>query len=123
MASMILIGVESPPDTIRVLVDFYDEIEKAALLKSSMQPVLAKLPQVMDIPTPDFCTYYLYHKKRPGVPRYSTHNEVGRQWNKALVDLEGQVNFKNSSIGFDPRVELDTGTRERIGEAIGLSVA
>lgn len=123
MPRLITLELEAPPDTVDVLVDFYDEAEKAAFMKSPMAGILKDLPATLKVPTPDLCAYYLYYKKRQGVANHSTYQQIARQWPKALAEFDGQIEFADSSIKLIQRADSNRGTTERIGEAIGLVVS
>lgn len=71
MANLITLPLEAPPDTLRVNVAYYDEVERAALTKSIGEDILGGSPRELVIPTSDFCTYYLYYKLRRRVPGYA----------------------------------------------------
>jgi hypothetical protein len=123
MSSLISIPLQAPPSTTNVLVDFYDSAEKGLFAASPLWASVKDLPTTLALPTHDLLAYYLYYKKQPGVPGYSTHDDVAKQWAKALVEFEGQLDFTALSLRLIPNATLDTGTTERLGEAIGLSVA
>jgi hypothetical protein len=123
MAHVITLPIQAPPDTVDVLVDFYDSQERDSLLASPMGTHLQGLPRTLRLPTPDLCAYYLYYKKRPGVDGYSSLDEIGRKWHLALVEFDGQIDFNNSSIRLFQAADTSTGTIERVGEAIGLCVS
>jgi len=122
MAHLITLQLEAPPDTVDVMVDFYDDQERAALLSSPGGPSLAGIPKLLPVPTCDLCTYYLYYKKRLEIDGYSSHNDIVQRWHQALVEFDGQVQFANSSLRLLSPTDFSTGTTERLGEAIGLSV-
>lgn len=123
MARTVTIPVAAPPDTLRVDVAFYDEDEQAAFEKVLPSDILKDIPGEMVIPTPDFCTYYLYYKLREGVRGYGSHNEVADKWQFALGELDGQIEFADGTIRLTHAEGTNRGTSERFGEAIGLSVA
>lgn len=123
MAKLITLQLEAPPDTVGVLVDFYDKHERTALLASPLAPILSNVPRTVAISTPDLCAYYLYYKKRLEVDGYSSHEDVAGKWHQALVEFDGQVEFSSSSLRLVSANNMSRGTTERLGEAIGLSVA
>ncbi len=123
MAHLVSIPIETPPETINVEVDFYDDLERKALLASPIRELLSDLPKTIAVPTPDLCAFYLYYKMRPGIHGYSTHSDVARQWHRALVEFDGQIEFTDSSIRLSQAEGTYLGTTERLGEAVGLSVA
>lgn len=123
MANLITTPILAPPDTIDVLVDFYDDEERRAFLSSHANESLTQLPMRVSVPTSDFCAYYLYYKRRPGVKGFSTHGDIAQRWADALVELDGLVSFSGGSIRLAADGPLDSGTTERLGEALGLCVA
>jgi hypothetical protein len=123
MSNLISIPLKAPPTTTNVKVDFYDSEEMALFAASPMREYVNDLPQTLALSTVDLLAYYLYYKKKPGVPGYSTHEEVARHWADALFEFEGQLEFTASSLRVIQNARLDTGTTERLGEAFGLSVA
>jgi hypothetical protein len=65
----------------------------------------------------------LYYKLRPDVPGFCSHVEVAKKWYQALHEFDGQIGFGDKSIHALSLKGTSTGTIERIGEAVGLSVA
>ncbi|MEW4527901.1 hypothetical protein [Maioricimonas sp. JC845] len=118
-----LSSLDHPPSEVSLLVDFYDEHEKAAFLGGPMSSQLEHLPTKVRVQTSALLTYYLYYKRKNGAFGYSTHEEVSYKLPLALSELDGQAVFADDTIRLMPKVKFDTGTAERIGEAIGLSVA
>jgi len=123
MAHLITLPLEAPPDTLRVDVAYYDEEERAALTKSLGQDILDGPSRELTIPTPDFCTYFLYYKLRRRIPGFGSHDDVAQKWASALAELDGQIQFAGGSVRLLQADGTSSGTSERIGEAIGLSVA
>jgi hypothetical protein len=117
------IAIPDHSPTVAIKVDFYDNKERESFLRTPFPIGLQNLPITLTLPTPEVLTYYLYYKKQPGVPGYSTHDEVAQRWYEALVEFNGQLTLSNHSIRRIPNVTLDTGTTERVGEALSLSVA
>lgn len=123
MTNFVTFQLQAPPDTISIHVDYYDAEERESFLSSPMASIFGDLPREITIPTQDLCTKYLYYKKRLGVGDFSSQAELARKWSQALVEFDGQVEFGNSSIHLTEAEDMSTGTIERLGEAIGLSVA
>jgi len=116
--------VTIPQPSIKVSVAFYDDTEKALLLG---YPTANKIASVVDdgieIPTAEFLTYYLFHRKRLGTPRYSDYRKITRKIDQALVSLDGCIDFREESITTAKGVQKQlTEITEHIGEAIGLSL-
>jgi len=124
MAKTLNIAVVAPPRTIEVAVDYYDSSHRQLFLQSAACSILqaANLPANLAIPTSDFLTYYLFYKKRPGTRGYSSYDEIRPKYRNALVELDGLVDFRNGSVGVVSAPGMNTGTTERLGEAIGLMV-
>lgn len=123
MANLVTVQIKAPPATVEIDVDFYDDKEKAALDSSVLSSAFGDLPKRLSVPIEDLCTFYLYYKMRRGIEGFSNHTEVARNWHQALVEFDGQVDFGESSIHALTLDNNSTGTTERLGEAIGLSVA
>ncbi len=113
----------APTDTIRVNVAYYDKAEQAAFTEALGRDILDGPTREVIIPTPDFCTYYQYYKLRKGVLGYSSHAEMAKRWFDTLHEWGGQVEFVDGSIRLVEAKGTSRGTTERLGEAIGLSVA
>ena len=76
MAGLITLPLKAPPDTIRVLVSYYDEAERIAFRKSMGEDVLGEMSRELTIPTTDFLTYFLYYKLRKGIAGFGSHDEL-----------------------------------------------
>lgn len=117
--------MEYPQESIRVRVDYYDNLEKD-LFRSF--PSFEKIEQTagteIEIKLTDFLTYYLFKDKRPRMSGYRTFQEISRKVQRALVMLQDRVRFNGSSIDWnEDEIEAqDRETSERIGESIGISV-
>lgn len=122
MANLITLPLVAPPDTLRVEVAYYDEEEQAAFNKALGRDILGGSAREVVVPTPDFCTYYLYYKLRAGVFGYGSHDQVAGKWAHALAELDGQIKFAGGSVRLRQADGASRGTSERFGEAIGLSV-
>ncbi|MBA4016482.1 MAG: hypothetical protein C0483_04780 [Pirellula sp.] len=122
MASFIHTAIEAPPKTVKVLVDFYDEIEKKAFLSNPFSDRLKELPTTLEIPTADLCTYYLYYKRRDGIPGFSNHEDIAKKWHHALYEFDGQTTFVDGTVRLLQSQGTDGGVIEGIGESIGLAV-
>ena len=123
MTDIISIAVEAPPATVNVLVDFYDDNEKEAFLASPLANAVKEIPKTLAITTTDLLAYYLYYKRALGVPGYGSHEEIALKWWEALVEFSGQLEFSGSSLRRVSQSSRNRGTTERVGEAIGMSVA
>jgi hypothetical protein len=99
MAKSFNLTLELPHPTIKVAVEFYNEAEKKKLLKYPTHAVMESLVKTgLAIPTEEFLTYYLFHKKRPGKEGWRDYNEVGRKIGRALAELSEWVDFNGNSI-------------------------
>ena len=124
MSETISITLPTPPATITVRVDFYNDSHRDLLLNSAAGSILkmAEFPKTISIPTVDLLTYFLFYKKRPGTPGYTSFQAVKVKYAYALTELDGLVQFSGGSIGAVPTAQQNTGTTERLGEALGLVV-
>ena len=109
---------------VQVEVRYYDDEQKEKLL---FYPSAKKQKEIVDgtikIPTEEFLTYYLFHKKRPGKVGFRSYSELGSKIGVALADLEGFIQFNGDSISVPEDVGYqDNAIAEHIGESIGLSV-
>lgn len=111
--------------TVRVDVAFYDDAERQKLLRYPSGPAIEQITaKPLDVPTPEFLTYYLYHRKRLGTPGYRDYQSIGQKLQVALASLDGCVISNGHSICTPPGAPTQlTEISEHIGEAIGLSVA
>jgi hypothetical protein len=113
-----------PQRHIKVQVDFYDDEQKKKLLD---YPTCERIKEIVksgiEVPIVEFLTYYLFYRKRPGMPGYRNYEDLGRKIGKSLSDLEDFINFNGISISTPHNIgEQDIHITERIGESIGLSV-
>lgn len=124
MANLLAPSQEVRPQSVSIRTDFYDKVNEGALMTSAARGLLSrlKLPKTLDIPTADILTYYLFYKKRPGTRGFGTYAEIAPKISHALEEWDGLVEFRNDSIGVISREGMNSGTTERLGEAIGLSV-
>lgn len=120
---LVTVPLVRPPDDISVNVAYYDDEERKAITQTLGNDILGGSSKTLVVPTPDFCTYYLYYKLRSSLPGYSSHKELAKKWYLALCELDGQLGFANDSIRLIQLAGSNRGTTERFGEAIGLSVA
>lgn len=123
MANLVTFPVAANPGSIEIAVDFYDDNEKASLQNSELANDFSDIPKTVAIPTQDLCAYYLYYKIRPGVAGFRNHTDIAVKWYQALAEFDGQVDFGDKSIYALSLDNNGVGTTERLGEAIGLSVA
>lgn len=109
---------------LRIDVDYYNKDEEALLLQ---YPVAARIADTVSngivIPAAQFLTYYLYHRRRPGRPGYSTYYEISEKIDRAIACLEDWISLDNGTVN----AATDAGdalpdVTEHIGEAIALSV-
>ena len=116
--------VSIPQETIRVEVAFYDEADREALLQYPTAETLAKVvAEPIDVPTGEFLSYYLFHRKRLGTPGYRDYQSIGRQLGTAISHLDGCIDFNGHSIRTATGVvEQLPEISEHVGEGIGLCV-
>lgn len=124
MAQSFTLTLTVPQATIKVAVEYYDALEKDKLLKYPTCAFMEKLVNSgLEVPTEEFLTYYLFHKKRPGKDGWKSYAEVGRKIGRALAELSEWVDFNGTSISTPSNLAgQDRAITERIGESIGLSV-
>jgi hypothetical protein len=109
---------------IRIAVDFFDKDERLRLLR---YPTSAQIADIVskgaDINVAQFLTYYLFHKKRPGMEGFRNSTQLGTKIGRALAELDGWVHFRDGSLVSDPNaIPQDLAITEHIGEAAALSV-
>ncbi|MDD2326520.1 MAG: hypothetical protein PHW63_11095 [Alphaproteobacteria bacterium] len=110
--------------TIRVRVDYYDALEREKFQKyPSAEQINSIASTIIDVPTAEFLTYYLFHLKRLGDPHFASYKDISRELEIAVTDLHRRVHFNGVSISIPDSVQSpsDVAT-ERIGEAVALSV-
>jgi hypothetical protein len=124
MAQTITLTLNIPQPTVKVAVEFYDDAERRKLHQYPTYAVMENLVKAgLEIPTEEFLTYYLFHKKRPGKEGWRSYAEVGRKIANALLELSEWVDFNGESISTPSNLAgQDPTITERIGESIGLSV-
>jgi hypothetical protein len=113
-----------PQESIRVDVSFYDENEHQRLLQYPTATAIERLTAApVDVPTAEFLTYYLFHRKKIGTPGYRDYDSIGRKLDVALATLDECIEFDGHSIHTPAVAERQlTEISEHIGEAVGLSV-
>src|SRR5437588_264381 len=88
-----------PQAEIRVDVRFYDEDEEKKLLA---YPTAAKILEIVasgiSVPPAEFLTYYLFKRKRPGKPGYRSYEELGDKIERAVIDLQDWVEFRDDTV-------------------------
>ena len=110
--------------SIAVDVDYYNEDEEKKLLTyPSAKEIRRIVTSGLEIPTSEFLTYYLFHRKRPGKLGLRSYRDIESKISRAIADLESFVQFNGKSIS----VPKDVGSQiphitEYVGESIGLSV-
>jgi hypothetical protein len=111
---------EPPQPNIEINVDFYDESHKKSLLT---YPKGAEIQSIVNdgvsIPTEEFLTYWLFHKKRSGAQVYENFQDIASRTGDFLVTLKHLINFNSISI-CNPSDVDDPSITESLGEAIGL---
>jgi hypothetical protein len=109
--------------TIKVDVDFYNDVEKQKLLKYPTANTLQQIvSQPLSIPTGEFLTLSLLHKKKTKSPLFDSYDKLKKSKKDALSMLCGSVDFNGHSISVPSGQILLTYITEHIGEAIGLAV-
>ena len=124
MPTSFTLTLELLQPTVKVAVEFYDAAEKQKLLQYPTNAVMENLVKSgLEIPSEEFLTYYLFHKKRPGMEGWRNYRDVGAKIGYALAELTDWVEFNGKSVSTPADVgSQDKAITERIGESIGLSV-
>ncbi len=66
-----------PQESVRVDVSFYDENERQKLLRYPTAPAIERLTTApIDVPTAEFLTYYLFHRKKIGTPSHRDYYSI-----------------------------------------------
>ncbi len=117
-------GIKLPQQNVRVDVDYYDDEQKNKLSHYPSAKLIHEIvSNGIEIPSEEFLTYYLFHRKRPGMPGYRNYEELGIKIGKSLSDLEDFIVFNGNSIATASDAgEQDIKITERVGESIGMSV-
>lgn len=113
-----------PQESIHVDVSFYDEEQREKLLKYPSSSAIQTITNNgVDIPTSEFLTYYLFHRKKFGTSDYSDYTSINRKIDKSLSEIDDSIVFNGRSITTRPEIseQLDN-VSEHIGESIGLAV-
>lgn len=113
-----------PQSVIRAKIDYYNQAEKDKLLNyPTAARIQALVANGINIPTEEFLTYYLFHRRRPGKPGWQDYNQIARRIGIAIDYLYEWIDFNGSSISCHPDVDRqERDITEHIGESIGLSV-
>lgn len=113
-----------PQSTIRVKVDYYSQAEKAKLLGyPTSTEIEALVADGIEIPTGEFLTYYLFHRKRPGKAGWQDYDQISIKIGRALAYLGEWVDFNGVSISCPADVNHPgRDIVEHVGESIGMSV-
>jgi hypothetical protein len=119
-----MVPLAALPQTIRIDIAFYDDDERRKLLTYPTASVIRRLTATpIDIPTAEFLTYVLFHRKRLGAPGYRDFTSIARKLDVALAMLDEAVEFSGHSIHTPAKAKGQlTELSEHIGESIGLSV-
>jgi len=112
-----------PQTHVKVIVDFYNEEERVALLKTPSAEQIQKLVNhEIQIPTAEFLTYYLFHRIRTSIGK-RFYSDFANQIEHSLFDLTDFMEFNGNSINWPENLEETNKTvTERIAESVGMSV-
>lgn len=105
------------PATTKVSVDFYDDINRDLLFKSPAGAMYrdSHFPKILEVPTVELLTYYLFYKKRPGAVGYSSYQEIKPKYRNALVEFDGIVKFTGNSICVTAQDALKFWNHRKVG--------
>lgn len=111
-------------EVIEVDVAFYNNAEKQALLAYPSGKTMEELvKRPLHIPTAEFLTYYLFHRKRLGTAGYRDYVTIGRKIDRALSAIDECLDFNGKSVCTPPGVARQLNEiSEHVGEAVGLAV-
>jgi len=117
-------GTILPQQSIEVDVRFYnDDQERQLLTYPQADAIRAAVNNGVTVPTANFLTYYLFHRKRLGLPGYGNYSTIARRIDRALNHLHDSITFTGTTIATTSGVEQQLReVSEHVGEAIGLSV-
>jgi hypothetical protein len=112
-------------EIIEVDVGFYDEEEKHRLLALPCSQAMEQIVlQPLQLPTAEFLAYYLFHRKRLGIPGYRDYQAIGYKLNVALAAIDECLDLNGVSISTPQGAKQQLNEiSEHVGEAIGLGVA
>lgn len=118
-------SIDDLPPFIEVEVQFYDSAEKQVFESfPAADSVRRIVPGIVRVPTPEFLSYFLFHRKRVGSPAYRSYAAMGQKLEVALALMDGCLVFGERSIRTAPGVDRQLiEISEHVGEAVGLSVA
>lgn len=112
--------------TIEVDVAFYDEQEERRLLAYPPNSVAAMKRLVSSpliIPTSEFLTYFLFHRKGRGFSGYGDLAQIRARLYAATHTIDTCLRFNGESIVLpSQQSKLPSDITEHVGESIGLSV-
>src|SRR4051812_40198970 len=92
-------AVVALPQSIRIDVAFYDDDERRKLLAYPTASVIERLTAApIEVPTAEFLTYFLFHRKRPGTSGYGDYAAIARKLDVALAILDESIEFSDHSI-------------------------
>lgn len=123
-----MVSLTFPQANVKVNLDFYDAIEKSKLTSATYPPTaVAQMTMLcgtdIDVPTSEFLSYYLFHKKLIGTEGYTSYRAVGEKLGTALAHLDGCIEFNGNSISTPKAAKHQLNeVSEHIGEAVGLAV-
>lgn len=116
--------MQFPQGSIRVDVGYYSQKDQENLLRyPTAEGVRRVVATPLEIPTAEFLSYYLFHRKRLGTGDYRDLQRIKDRLDSAIAQLDGCVRWNGISL---VRPREATGSlhevSEHLGEAVGLAV-
>lgn len=110
--------------TVKIDVAYYDAVQQQILLNYPTAAAITEIVgQGIEIPTAEFLSYFLFHRKRLGTPEYRDYNAIGRKLNIAITSLGDCIEFNGHSFNTAQGIHRQLNEiSEHLGEAVGLSV-
>lgn len=111
---------------IFVAIDYFNRTEKELFLGGeypSAVDIQALMIDGISVPTAEFLTYYLFHRKSPESRDYRDYHSISLRYKDALTYMNENIDWNGLSVYSlkDPRSLLRE-IIEHVGESIGLSV-
>jgi hypothetical protein len=109
---------------LHIEVDYYDAEQKHLLLG---YPTAQKIDEIvttgLNVPVPEFLTYFLYHRVRVAPAKYNSYASVRTSIADAAGMLDLYLKLNDGMLNLaDGAESLPSAEIERVGESLGLSV-
>lgn len=113
-------------EAVRVDVEYYDDVHREALRNYSEATGIEKLVGggPVNIPVPEFLTYFLFHRARTGSSRFAGYAQVRQRITAACATLQDILELNDHVLSLGPDVRrLPRELTEHIGESTALSLS